>query len=120
MGTPNKYTSDFCEVAAEILSRGKSLAAVCAHFDISRSTLYEWRDNHPEFGDAINKGLQKAQMVWEEIGEDGIKGNYEKFASTPWLFTMKNRFREDYGVEEKNDNTNMGAVVAKLVDKLVE
>lgn len=119
MGTPNKYRVDFGNKAVEILSQGKSLAAVCAALDVSRQTLYEWRDTHPEFRDSLSIGIQKCQAYWEDIGMDGIVGNHEKFSASPWIFTMKNRFRDDYQ-EDKQEKTISVSIVEGLIDKLVE
>lgn len=119
MGKPNKYHKDMCIKAEEVLAGGESLAAICAELDISRTTLYEWRDTHPEFREAIESGLQKAQRVWEKIGRNGIEGNYEKFNGAPWIFTMKNRFRDDYK-EDKEPKSESTTIIEKLIDKLVE
>lgn len=97
------YKPEYCEIAAKVLADGESLAAVCAELDICRKTLYRWRDAHPDFESAINRGLQKAQREWEAIGRDGICGDIKNFSGTPWIFTMKNRFREDYK-EDKNES----------------
>jgi hypothetical protein len=115
-----KYNDEYCIKAEEILSQGKSLAAVCAAMDIGRTTLYEWRENHPEFKFALARGLEKAQIYWEQIGEDGVKGNYEKFGGAPWIFTMKNRFRADYAEEREDKKTLSDTVVEKLLDRLVD
>ncbi len=115
----SKYKPEYCEVAAKVLAGGESYAAVCAELDICRSTLYNWRDAHPEFASALNKGLQKAQREWERIGKDGVEGNLEKFSASPWIFTMKNRFREDYK-EDKQEKTVSESIVEKLIDRLVE
>ena len=101
------------------MCNGKSLAAVCAALDISRTTLYDWRDSNPDFRDAIEKGLQKCQAYWEDVGHEGVTGDNEKFCSTPWIFTMKNRFRADYK-EEKENKTVSDTIVEKLIDRLVE
>lgn len=114
-----KYNESLCSKAIEILSRGESLAAVCAEFDITRQTLYDWRDKHPEFALALDKGLQKSQRAWEGIGMEGICGERKNFSGTPWMFVMKNRFRDDYK-EEKSDKTITESLVEKFVDKLVE
>lgn len=119
MATPNKYRSEFCAKAEEVLAGGESLAAVCAELGICRTTLYEWRDSHPEFASALSSGLQKAQRVWEQIGRDGIVGNYEKFNGAPWIFTMKNRFRDDYA-EDKEQKSSADTILEKIIDKLVE
>lgn len=119
MDSAMKYKEEMCEIAEETLAVGKSLAAVCSKLGIARSTLYEWRDNNPAFRAAISRGLERCQEKWEEVGFAGITGAYEKFNAAPWIFTMKNRFREDYkeDKEVKNDNS---ALIEKLIDKLVD
>lgn len=114
-----KYKPEFCKIAADVLANGESLAAVCAELDISRTTLYFWRDNNPEFKDSIDRGLQRAQRIWEAMGRNGVEGIYEKFGSSAYIFTMKNRFREDYA-EEKETKSVSDTLVEKLIDKLVE
>ncbi len=119
MVSPLKYHKDMCSVAEQVLANGESLAAICAELNISRTTLYDWRDTYPEFRDAIESGLQKAQRVWEKIGRNGIEGNYEKFNAAPWIFTMKNRFRDDYR-EDKEVKSESASIIEKLIDKLAE
>lgn len=119
MVMPLKYHKDMCAIAEQVLANGESLAAICAELEISRTTLYEWRDTYPEFKSAIDRGLQKAQRVWEKIGQDGIKGYYEKFNAAPWIFTMKNRFRADYQ-EDKEAKPQDKSVIEMLIDKLAE
>lgn len=119
MGTPNKYTEEMCSTAEKVLSGGESLAAVCAELNITRTTLYEWRDNHPKFSSAIERGLLKCQRYWEKIGKRGITGKYEKFSAPSWIFTMKNRFRADYA-EDKEVKSDNSALIEKLIDKLVD
>lgn len=111
----SKYKIEHCKKAIEILASGKSLAAVCAQLDITRTTLYEWKNIHPEFRKAIEKGLQKCQAYWEEIGENGMKGNYDKFGAAPWIFTMKNRFRDDYTEDKDDKQDNAVSVLEKII-----
>ena len=114
-----KFKPEFCDIAEQVLANGESLAAICAEIGITRTTLYEWRESNPDFKDAIECGLQKAQRVWEQIGRDGIVGNYEKFNGAPWIFTMKNRFREDYK-EDKDVKSDNSSLVEKLLDRLID
>jgi len=115
MGTPNKYKKEYAKKAADILAVGKSKAAVCAALDISRRTFYDWCAAHSEFNDAIDIAIQKCQAVWEEIGENGIKGNYERFGAAPWIFTMKNRFRDDYSDEKDEKKEDDKSVLEKII-----
>ncbi len=119
MGRPSEYKPEYCDTATRVLSDGESLAAVCAELDICRDTLYTWRENNPDFDKAVRKGLQKAQRDWESIGRSGITGQYEKFSAPAWIFTMKNRFREDYK-EEKEQKSVSDSIVEKIIDRLVE
>lgn len=114
------YRPEYCEIAVKVLSDGESLAAVCCELDVCRDTLYEWKDKHPEFAKALQRGLQKAQRVWETIGKDGVTGNIEKFSATPWIFTMKNRFRADYQEDKSESKSVSDSIVEKLIDKLVD
>ncbi|HEY5236497.1 MAG TPA: hypothetical protein VIJ14_09990, partial [Rhabdochlamydiaceae bacterium] len=97
---------EYAKTAHEILAMGKSLAAVCAALDVSRQSIHNWRKEQTEFNDAIERGLQKSQAHWEDIGMDGVTGSYEKFNAAPWIFTMKNRFREDYKEDKEDKNAN--------------
>jgi hypothetical protein len=115
MGTPNKYKKELCETALKVLSNGESLAAVCAEIEITRETLRVWRDTHKEFRDAINMGLLKSQRIWEQMGKDGILGNYERFGAAPWIFTMKNRFREDYTDDKDEKGESAVSVLEKII-----
>jgi hypothetical protein len=91
---------------------------VCAEIEITRPTLYAWRKTYPDFDEAVSLGLLKAQRDWEKIGRNGVLGNLEKFAGTTWIFTMKNRFRDDYK-EDKVEKPVSETLVEKLLDKLI-
>tara|TARA_R110000868_G_scaffold161317_2_gene391530 strand:+ start:1113 stop:1472 length:360 start_codon:yes stop_codon:yes gene_type:complete len=111
------YDPKYCPIAVEVLSRGKSLAAVCVACGVCRATLYNWRDTHPDFKDALNFGVQNAQALWEDRGERGIEGEIKNFAGSTYMFTMKNRFRDDYN-EDKEAKSASDSFVEKLIDKL--
>jgi hypothetical protein len=118
MGTPNKYNEGMCATALKVLADGESKVAVAAELDISRTTLYEWMDTHPEFKDAIERGLTKSQRLLEKHGRDGMLGELEKFNASSWIFMMKNRFRDDYG-DVKEDKSSE-SFVEKFFSKLAE
>lgn len=119
MARPVEYKSSYCKIAQQVLGSGESLAALCAEIEITRPTLSAWRETYPEFGDAVAIGLLKAQRDWERLGRDGIEGNLEKFSASPWIFTMKNRFRDDYA-EEKESKSSSESLVEKLLDRLID
>ncbi len=104
MARPIEYRPEFCEIALNVLDGGESLAAVCAELDITKPTLSAWRETYPEFGDAVSLGLMKAQRDWESLGRSGVTGDIDKFGSSAWIFTMKNRFRDDYADDKKQED----------------
>jgi hypothetical protein len=116
----SKYKEEYCKTATKILAGGESLAGVCAELDICRATLYNWRDAHPEFANALNRGLQKAQREWEKLGRNGISGEIDKFSPSPWIFTMKNRFRDDYKDDKSEGKDTANAFVEKLLMKQLD
>lgn len=119
MASPiTQYKPEYCEKAIEVLANGESFAAVCCELKCSRTTLYYWRDQNPEFADALEYGVQLAQRKWESKGEAGINGEIEKFQGAPWMFVMKCRFHKDY-VEKREDKDNIAnTLIEKLIDKL--
>jgi hypothetical protein len=114
-----KYDESYCERAVRTLSQGKSIARLATDLGVCRDTIYEWRDIHPEFARALKRGKDASQAYWEDVGEEGIVGDLKGFSATAWIFTMKNRFREDYA-EEKEQKTLSDTIVEKLIDKLVD
>lgn len=119
MVRPIEYRPEYCEIASKVLADGESLAAVCAEIKCSRPTLYAWRSTYPEFGEALSVGLQIAQRNWERLGRTGIEGDIKNFGASPWIFTMKNRFRDDYA-EEKDNKSASDSLVEKLLEKLAD
>jgi hypothetical protein len=113
------YNQAMCVEAEQLLAAGKSIARVATNLGVCRDTIYDWRDKHPEFAKALKSGLSAAQARWEDIGESGIVGDLDKFSATAWMFTMKNRFREDYA-EVKQDKTASETLVEKLLDRLID
>ena len=113
------YNESLCAEAEQLLAAGKSIARVATNLKVSRETIYAWERKHPEFAQAMRNGRNAAQARWEDIGEEGITGGIKNFSATAWMFTMKNRFREDYK-EDKEAKSTSETLVEKLLDKLIE
>lgn len=114
-GAPIKYKPEFCAIAEQVLGNGESIVAVAAELDITRETIYAWRETYPDFDTACKKGLMKAQREWESIGRKGATGEIDKFSNAAWIFTMKNRFRDDY-----KDQPEAKPISESLVEKILE
>jgi hypothetical protein len=65
-GRPTKYSIKLAEVAFRVLADPNSVVStgyLAVLLGISRSTLYEWQSQHPEFADAIKMG-KALQESW--------------------------------------------------------
>lgn len=95
-GRPTDYDPAMCEVVISCGDEGKTLAEMARAIGVDRSTLADWREQHPEFSRAVKEGLDRAQAWWEEKGRVATFGGFEGFNATSYIFQMKNRFREDW------------------------
>ena len=110
------YDKKYCKLIVSMMQEGKSLAAFCAKIGISRQTAYDWRDAYPEFKESLEQAKEAGQAYWEDIGTNGIVGNYDKFGSSAWIFTMKNRFREDYKEEKQEQKSEDLSVLENILN----
>jgi len=93
-GRPSKYDPAYCEVVIALSREGKSLAQMCSHFDISRTTIDNWAVEFPEFLEALSRAKAHAQAWWEDQGSKGMVS--DKFNAAVWRTTVQARFRDDY------------------------
>jgi hypothetical protein len=107
-GIPDKLPSLFSE--------GARITKVCVKLGINRDTYYEWKKTYPEFARAAKQGELTSQMWWEDKGKEGIFGDIEKFAGSSWQFVMKNRFREDYKDDSKEEKSTDTSVLEKILN----
>lgn len=62
-GQPTKYDSRYPQMAYEACLAGATDAELADYFGIAQSTLYEWKNAHPEFSEAIKKGKAPADAT---------------------------------------------------------
>ncbi len=106
-GRPSKYDPSYCEEVVELGKEGKSLAQMCSHFDIARSTIDQWAEDNPEFSEALSRAKAHMQAKLEEMGFTGLAD--KNFNAAVWKTTMMARFRDDY--TERKEVENRGQVV---------
>lgn len=94
-GRPTDYRPEYCERAIELGRLGKSKAQIAAEFDVSRQTLDNWIDAHPEFLDAMARARDLALAWWEDQGQGGIHLGGQ-FNANLWSRSMAARFPDDY------------------------
>lgn len=92
-GRPSKYDPKYCDEVIAHMRQGLSFETFAAKIDVNRDTIYEWRNQHDEFSDAVKKGFDLSQTYWEQMGVAGMAGKIKNFNATIWIFNMKNRFK---------------------------
>lgn len=101
MGRPTDYLPDHCIKVIELMKEGASKAEVCLELDCSFQTFLTWQQKHPDFLEAVKRGLHLSKGKWEQIGRKAAFGTVENFNATAWIFNMKNRFGKADDFQEK-------------------
>lgn len=107
-GRPSKYDPAYCDEVIDLGREGKSIAQMCAHFDISRQTIDNWASQYPDFLEALSRAKVHAQAWWEAKGVEGMEA--DKFNAAVWKKSMEARFREDYTERQELTGANGGPV----------
>lgn len=99
-----KYDPKFCEMLIAHMAKGNSFMSFGAKLfemgvKVSRKTLYEWRDQYPEWAEAHGVGKLLCLSHWEDIGYAGATGQAQ-IQPTIYIYKMKCRFGE-FGYNEQ-------------------
>lgn len=74
-GKPTKYKPEFHPESFIALSRqGKSICQIASIWNVSRDTIYEWRNKHPEFHRAVKTGREFAEGWYMNLGQAAMMG----------------------------------------------
>ena len=114
VGRPTRYDPDFGEKIIEIMSEGFSLVAAASCIGVGRTTVYEWRDKHPEFAKMLEIAAAKRQHVLEKDLLNAKEGP----VVTSRIFALKNAspdWREKKEVEHSGSIGTMD--LSKLTDE---
>ena len=71
IGRPTKYKPEYIEEALSFIGeQGKSVTQFAFHLRVSKSTVYLWAQEHPDFSDALTLAQEWSQACWETKLED--------------------------------------------------
>jgi len=82
---------------AKIVVRLPSIEGLALYLDISRSTLYLWKENHSEFSDILDKLLSRQAEV---LLNKGLSGDYNPTISK--LVLAKHGYRDSQEITGKD------------------
>lgn len=95
-GRPSDYDPAFCDKVVELGSTGASVAEMAFELGVTKQTLHNWTDAHPQFLDAFTRAKLASQVWWERKGRDGMEKPSNEFQASIWSRSMAARFPEDW------------------------
>ena len=107
VGRPSKYDPAFCEQTIELGKEGKSIEQIAVRLGVGTRTMYEWRDNHPEFLRALEIAKECEQDWWETVAQRHMleEKDAPKINATIWSRSMAARFPRKYRESIKQEIT---------------
>ena len=115
VGRPTLYKPEYCEEVIALGKLGKSTEAIGAILGVGTKTLYNWRDENPEFLHALELAKEFELQWWEDIAQLHMIENKEsdKINASIWSRSMAARFPKKYREQVKQEIT--GAEGAPLL-----
>ena len=108
VGRPTKYKPEMCKTVIDLMKDGASLDEVRGELDISKDTLYRWKEDYEDFSDSIKRGVRMSQAWWEKQGRISLRDR--DFNYTGWYMNMKNRFKWS----DKKEFNNEGSITVMV------
>ena len=107
VGRPSLYDPKYCEEVIALGKIGKSTEAIGAILGVGTKTLYNWRDQNPEFLHALELAKEFELQWWEDIGQTHMIENKEsdKLNASIWSRSMAARFPKKYRESVKQEVT---------------
>jgi len=97
VGRPTDYKKEYCEQVKSLCLLGLTNDQLAENFEICVATLHNWRNEHPEFLDAIKKGRAAADatvassLYKRAHGYTDDDGKHIPASDTAMIFWLKNR-----------------------------
>jgi hypothetical protein len=108
MARPSEYDPAYCGKVIELGKEGKSYTQIAVALGIAKDTLYRWRDDYPEFSDALTRAREEAQAWWEDRGQEGLY--IPGFNASLWNKQVSCRFPDDYRDTVRNENVEVPTI----------
>jgi len=107
VGRPSLYDPAYVDQVMELGKLGKSMEAIGAILGVGTKTLYNWRDEYPDFLHALEMAKEFELQWWEDIAQTHMIENREsdKINSSIWSRSMAARFPKKYRESTKTEIT---------------
>lgn len=108
VGRPSLYRAEYCERVIEAAREGKSLTAFAADIGVSRQSITEWCDVHPDFSVAVSRAKSLAASWYEQCARNLAKDGGSSAQATIIVFGLKNMGSDDW--RDKHEVEHSGGV----------
>lgn len=96
------YSKEILEKTYEFFQNGEGLMTLVAYLGVKKDIVRKWREQYPEFNDAVEIGLARSAAINEEIGRQGAIGIRPNMNAAIYNMIMTNNF----GWKNKTDITS--------------
>ena len=96
IGFPTLYRDEYVREVVEFCSKGYSITGFAGEIGVSRRSLTNWADAHPEFKDALELANAGRARWWEDQARKVAIGEGNNPQATMVIFGLKNHAAEDY------------------------
>lgn len=118
VGRPSKYKPEYCDEVIEMAKLGKGWASYAAKFEIDRTTLYDWAEQHEEFSTALKRAKIYEQEWWENVAQSGLFA--DKFNAVAWKTSVQARFRDDYTEKKVTEISGVDGRPIEIQSRVVD
>lgn len=141
-GRPSKYDPAYCEQARKLCRLGATDLEIADFFGVSVTTLYRWKNDKPEFCEALKEAKAEAdarveeslyhratgyshdaEKIFNNSGEI-VRAKYREHYppdTTAMIFWLKNRQPERWRDKQENETTlKADGSVASLLERIAQ
>lgn len=104
VGRPTKFLPAYCQEVIAVMGEGLSLTAFAGDIGVSRATINNWMEEHPEFLEAVKIGQGKRTAYLER----GLLSSDMGPRVTARIFALKNAAPEEW--KDKREVEHSGGI----------
>ena len=110
-GRPSKYDPEIhIPLVKSLFAKGYSVRAVAAKMGLVNQTLYNWRDRHPDFAEAMEIGQGLGMAMYEDFLRETAENNTGSASAT--IFAVKNKNPDEWKDKHEVEQTTTHKVVS--------
>ena len=107
VGRPSLYDPAYVDRVIELGKIGKSTESIGATLGVGTATLYRWREEFPEFREALELAKDLELLWWENTAQENLINTYQgdSLNASVWSRSMAARFPKKYRESTKQEIT---------------